>query len=268
MHPSIRSTASALALSLALPSLRSAGAQTASASSSAPAELRVSAGARWNGQVDESISSRHFIGTGFGAAAEVRWSARGTSFDASLTGGSAAIDPTNGAAGSRERVSSGDLRLAALRRVGGDATSADGFVAGVGIRAMTSFTSHDISAPQPISSQYLLGALSLGPRVGWRRQIVGGRLDALVGTDLVSLVDRPFGRIDGGRPPFAFSVASLSTLRTGNATVSYSAATNKRMGVVTSYTLDMLDYRDVQPVRTVSQSLSVGARVRLGGAAR
>jgi len=268
MHPSVRPIVSALALSFALPTLRSVAAQSAPAASSAAAELRVSAGRRWSGQVDESISSRHFIGSGFGAAAELRWIVRGTLFDASLTGGSAAIDPTSGANGSRERVSSGDLRLAAMRRLGGDASSSDGFAVGVGLRAMTSFTSHDIAAPQPISSQYLLGALSLGPRIAWRRQMVGGRIDATLGTDLVSLVDRPFGRIDGGRPPFALSVASLSRLRTGNAALSYSTGTNRRVGLVTTYTLDLLDYRDVQRVRTVAQSLAIGARLRLRGASR
>lgn len=226
--------------------------------------LAVSAGVLRVGQADETISPLHFVGSG--VALDVGWRrTRGrTSLEAGFEGGAAILSPTDDSDGPGERLARASARFAGMRGLG-HARDGGAFALGVTARTFATVTGYRAASSLPMQSAYLFAGVTLGPLARWHAATPAGELAVEMSTGLVSWVDHPYGSIDRGRPLLDFRLASPAALRNGSTRVVWTAASGRRLDLVASYRFDYLAYRDVQPVRSVGQSLSLGVRIRPRG---
>jgi hypothetical protein len=226
--------------------------------------LALSAGVLRSGQADETISPLHFVGSG--AALGIGWARiqGASSLEAGLEAGAAILSPTERSDGAGERLAYASARIAGIRGLG-HARDGGTLALGAAARTFATVTGYRSVASQPMESAFLFGGVMLGPLARWRAGTPAGELEVEASTGLVSWVDHPYGSIGRGRPLLDFRLASPASLRNGSARVVWTAASGRRLDLVAAYRFDYLAYRDVQPVRSVGQSLSLGVRIRPRG---
>jgi hypothetical protein len=237
-------------------------------------ELAVYAGIAQGEQLNATASPLTFRGRGFDGAVDYRRALRGERFvfAISANGGMRSVTTIDGsgssaAAAGSERITDGRITASLLRRFGGDSTGR-GFAAGVAVATDLAVTAHRYADPTRHVSDFLAGFAMIGPSVSWRQPIGGGAARAQISVPLVALADHPYSDLRSDYSPTSVRFAGPGTLRGLSGAVTYAPADRRRAGVVTAYRFSLLDYADVQPLRAVSQSLSVGVVVRFGGASR
>lgn len=187
--------------------------------------------------------------------------------NANVFGGTENLSSLSSAPVSRERLSEGGGEIAVLRIVGGH-PSADRmmFALGVACDASIAVTKAGYADPDSTSSDYLFGAVTLGPALVWRTPVFGGRTEARLAVPALALADHEYGDLKEQHGGLDLRLVSPEAWRGLNAAISYTAAAGRRFGLTTMYRIGLVRFDDVQPVRAVSQSFTVGLLTRLGGA--
>ena len=225
--------------------------------------ISVSVGVAEAGRIDETASPLRY--SGHGADFSAGWTRDFAPFSvvASVEGGTRSLTPIDEADGSSERLTEGALDVALLRPVS-RAAAGGTFKAGIEFTASAAVNEQTYTAADGYHADFLLAAASLGPAAAWARALGGGQLSADIGVPLFAFVDHPFSDIRGEHAPLTFRFASVESYRGFRGGLSYTHAFSRTTGIVYAYRIDFLHFDDDQPVRAVTQSLSVGFVRRIG----
>lgn len=229
--------------------------------------LNLSAGLAQSDRVDQTASPVQFGGRGADFSATYERARGALCFSTTGRGGVKTLNPTNGIA-SKERLIDAELGVAALRTVGASANGKRAFALGAEMRGQLAVTSHYYTDPELSTSQFRFGVLSLGPAARWRESIRGGTAVVQLSSPLFSVVEHPYAAITDGRSGPRLDFTSVNALRGLQGSVSYEWAATRRMSILTRYQAGWMRYDDIRPVRSLTQSFSVGITTPLGGARR
>ena len=97
---------------------------------------------------------------------------------------------------------------------------------------------------------------------------MGSVVQFRLSTPVIGLVDHPYSDLKVPNAADDFRAASIGSLRGLTGTVSYAPIDSRRFGLMWTDRVALVRYDDVQPVRAVSQTLTVGLVTRLGSIVR
>ena len=219
--------------------------------------LTLSAGVGQSDRVDATASPFQFRGRGLDVAAAFARASGRTCVTADADGGTKLLSSREGTSAT-EKLAEANAGIAAVR-----ATSVRGLALGLDARGLIAVANHEYDDPRHEIATYRIGAISLGPAVRFTASVAGG--DALVqlSTPLVALIDHPYVAVWTTDPEPSFRFASAARYRGAHATVSYTVHAWRGVESVVSYRMNGVRYDDVHPLRSLSQSLTLGTVVPL-----
>ncbi|MEO6878898.1 MAG: hypothetical protein ABI205_10480 [Gemmatimonadaceae bacterium] len=227
-------------------------------------ELSVFAGIGASAQLNAAASPLRFHGRGPDIATEYRRTLRSDRLELSIAASGAARSVMAAElVTATERLTAGRVGASVLRQFACDSSRR---VLGVGVAAGAdlSLTNHQYANPSQSTGDYLAAFATLGPAASWRERVGGAEAQLQVSAPLVALVDRPYSALKRNDAPTSVRVASLGSFRGIRGELSYAPAERRRTGIVYAYRFTVAEYADVQPLRTASQSLTVGVVRRFG----
>jgi hypothetical protein len=230
-------------------------------------ELAVAAGFARADQFDATASPLRFDGQGFDLSAHYDRTSARYAFTASFNAGRRDLSSATAVADIGESVTGGEFRVA-LRRLVRQSPDGNGLSVGADVTTMLDVTAHQYDDPAHSLLHFVLGSVTAGPAAAWSQSIAGGTGVIRFGVPLVGLVDHPYSRTRNASAPFEARFATVSSMHGATADISYSPASNRRFGIEYAYHLSTFSYADVQPIRSMSQTFSIGAVMRFGSNAR
>jgi hypothetical protein len=226
-------------------------------------ELRITAGVAMHDRRDLSASPMRFDGRGSDFDIEVTSRANRTRLDVTASGGVRALRASSTVSTATERVTQGDLSLSALRTVAQRASGATMWL-GAALSGSAMLARHAYSDPSHRSSDFVFGLVAVGPAASARATVLGGALEAGLSVPLAGVVDHAYSVVNERDAGTNRRIASPARLRAATASMSFASPASHRVGVAYLYRLALLRYDDVQPIRAMTQSFSIGVVARLG----
>jgi hypothetical protein len=232
-------------------------------------ELGIFASVVQSEQLNATASPLTFRGRGYDAAADYRDALDGGRFMLALSadGGVRQVASNESAASATERVTQASLTGALLRQFARD-SSARSFGAGIAMDVDFSMTAHRYADPTRRVADFLAAFMTLGPAASWRERIGGGSALLQVTMPMIALADHPYSDTRSDYSPTDIRVTGLRTLRGINGALTYMPGERRHVGIGYAYRFSLLDYADVQPLRSASQSFAIGIVTRFGRGAR
>lgn len=230
--------------------------------------MSVSAGFADGGRLDQTASPLRY--SGHGLEFTLGWAQSFAHFSvvASLQGDERRLSPLDVAQSSSEQLTEGRLTVALLRSLRSASSSTSELRAGIGVSASANVIEHTYATAESLRSEYMLAAGTVGPVVAWSHALAGGRISADAGVPLLALVDHPYSDIREQRAPLAFRFVSVSSYRELNGGLSFSSPVARSIAIVYAYRVGVVHFDDDQPVRSITQRISVGLVTKLGRAAQ
>lgn len=146
---------------------------------------------------------------------------------------------------------------------GGSARRAE-FALGVEFGATVTLARHLYAGQDMAQQNFDLGVATLGPTARWTRRVGAGQVAASLAVPLLAWVDHPYADVRFATQLMHVHFAPLSQFRQANGELSYAFRPESRIGITASYRLGIFELDELQPVRHVSQSFSVGVVRRFG----
>lgn len=232
-----------------------AWAQRDTLSSSPRDRLSIVAGFADSQHRDASVSPLTFDGTGYSASGGYEHFSTHSTSSFGFTWDAQHYRPQSGGIDASERVLQGGLRAATLRSFGDYrgwtfSAGASATVWGVG-------TEHQYSDPDQSHAGFFTGFAAAGPAAALRRALGGGAAQLEIDAPMFGFSDRSYS-VATDQGSFTLRRVGPRELGAVNGSISYAPAPLKTLGVVFSYRFSLLDYRDAQPLRSASQSVSIG----------
>ena len=216
---------------------------------------------------DVVVSPLTYAGTGYAASAAYDRIRDKSTVAIVATWDAQRFRPQSGVSASTENVLQGELRAAALRTLNGD--RAWTFSAGAAASVRVVGTEHWYPAPYDSRAGFVAGFATVGPSAQVRRSIGDGTAQLELDAPVFGFSDRTYSETKSNQTPLDIRRVGPGELRTLNGAVSYAPAPLGRVGLIFAYRFSLLNYRDAQPLRSASQSFSIGlSRYFGGGAAR
>jgi hypothetical protein len=229
-------------------------------------EFAVALGLAHADQFDATASPLRFDGQGLDVSAHYERTSAHYAFSVSLNGDRRDLSSATTVADIAERVTGGDFRLG-LRRLVTQSADGTGLSIGADVTANVGVTEHQYDDPAHSILNFVIGSVTVGPAIAWTQAIAGGTGRVRLSVPLAGFVDHPYSRTRNDTAPFDPRFVNVSSMRGTSADISYSPASNRRFGIEYAYRLDTFAYSDVQPLRSLSQTVSIGAVMRFGGKA-
>ena len=220
----------------------------------------LAAGIGQSDRVDMTASPIQFGGRGLDINGSFERSFGSLCVVASGRGGRKTLTPTT-ASSSLERLTDGEMSITALRAFRAEPSAPRALAFGAELHSELAVTDHAYADPERTVSTYRLGLLSLGPAVRWRQPFLGGTAVVQLASPVLSLVDHPY---TPGTGALRVQAASLGSLRGLQGLVSYELPPVHGLSLRASYRASGLWFDDVRPVRSLSQTLSIGIATSLG----
>jgi hypothetical protein len=227
-------------------------------------ELGVSAGVGQSTRRDLSASPLDFAGNGGDIAASFRHVAGLSTLELTLNGGQRSLRSSSTASNATERVKQGQLSVALLRAIGENKDCTCGISIGAALSASTMVTRHAYDDPTHRSSDFVFGAAGIGPAAALRVPVAGGFFDARLIVPVASVIEHSYSIVNEHDAATNWRFAMPNALRAASATLAFTSAAKSRVGFMWLYRAEALRYDDVQPVRALTHSLSVGVVTRFG----
>jgi hypothetical protein len=239
----------------------------AQATACSPTSATLAAGIGQSDRVDMTASPTQFGGRGLDLSGFFEQSRGAYCVVAGGRGGAKTLRAVTSSPAS-EHLVDGAANVALLRSFGGGESSNRVFAFGAELRGTLAVTTHAYADLGRTVSEFRLGTVSLGPVFRWRERIGRGFAMLQLSSPVLGAVERPYaaGLVDDASPTWRF--ASVNTLRGGDVRVAYEPVSYRSMSLRAAYDASVLRYDDVQPVRSLTQSLNLGIVKRLGGGAR
>jgi hypothetical protein len=231
---------------------------------STPSYDRVSivAGFAGSQRRDIAVSPATFAGVGYNTTLTYEHIGARTTIAANTTWDAQHFRPQDGLVAASERVSQGDARLSALRRVAGHGAWSASAGATLGFSVIG--TEHRYSDPSGTRASFFAAFATIGPAANLERRIHDGSARFELDAPFAGIVDRGYSAARTGYSPMALRRIGPGELRGVDAAVSYSSSPLRRVGVVCGYRFGLVNYRDAQPLRVAGQALSIGLSRRFG----
>jgi hypothetical protein len=203
-------------------------------------------------RIDEVASPLRY--GGHGPSVELRFQSAGARVDASLRGGFSAL--RSNVSDRRATLTDGALAVIMFPGVTPERESRAAFGMSAQLAASVVAHPHDGAA----TSAYGFGTLTVGPTLRLSRPVAGGRADVGLTTPLLGLVAQSYSTISAakGLAGIHSEFATPASLRAGAATLSFVPRSSFRI----EYRVGAQHYVGAQPVRALTQSLSIGVQWR------
>ena len=215
---------------------------------------------------DIVVSPLTYAGSGYAASAAYDHLGANSAVAVVATWDAQLLRPQTGVNGATERVMQGGLRAAAMRSVRD--THAWTFSAGASGGLWGFGTEHRYPEPYASRAGFFAAFATVGPAVELRRAIGTGAAQLDLDAPLFGFSDRSYSETKSGQPLLDFRRVGPGELRALNGALTYTPAPLGRVGLVFAYRFSILNYRDAQPMRAVSQSFSIGLSRYFGGPPR
>jgi hypothetical protein len=231
-------------------------AQRDTLSSSPRDRLSIVAGFADSQHRDASVSPLTFDGTGFNASGTYEHFSAHSTASIGFAWDAQHLRPRDGAVDASERVLQGAFRAALLRSYG----DSRGWMLSAGAAATAWGLGTEHRYDDPDQSRAGFGAVfaAVGPAAQLRRALGGGVAQFDIDAPLFGFSDRSYSVVTSDQGSFNLRRVGPRELGAVNGAVSYAPAPLKALGVVFSYRFSFLNYRDTQPLRSASQSFSIG----------
>jgi hypothetical protein len=230
--------------------------------------LTISFGTAQETRRDDTDSPLAFTGTGPGGSIEYEWARAGRRAYVSFTAGSSTLSPRGRVlesdVPSREGFSSYALEAGIDWRLRGSSPRAGTFAFGVEYGASATLTRHYYPGQDLNEQDFILGTVTLSPTARWTRRVGAGEVGASLAIPVLAWVDHPYADVRFASQVMNLHFAPLSQFHQGNGELSYAFLPESRVGITAVYRLGVLELEDVEPVRRVSQSLSIAVVRRFG----
>ncbi|HEV8449104.1 MAG TPA: hypothetical protein VGQ44_19890 [Gemmatimonadaceae bacterium] len=205
---------------------------------------------------DVVVSPLTYLGSGYAASAAYDHFGARSAVAVVATWDAQSLRPQSNVNESTERVMQGGLRAAALRTVA-DAYGWS-FSAGATAGLWGMATEHRYPAPYDSRAGFFAAFAAAGPAAQARRPILGGLAQLEVDAPVFGFSNRAYSETKTGQPLWNVQRVGPRELRALDGALTYAPAPLGRVGLLFSYRFSILDYRDAQPLRSASQSFSIG----------
>ena len=247
---------------VALPQLHAQSPACSSPSTSSTTTARIAAGIGQSDRVDFSVSPVQFGGRGLDVSGSLERAVGSFCVTASGRGGKKTLTAVSGSS-SVERLTEAEVAVSAFHALRPELEARRMLSIGAELRGDLAVTNHAYGNSSDVQSvaNFRVGTLTLGPAVRWRQQIGSGQAVAQIATPVFGVVDHPYV---SGRDDPRFQVVSLNALRGANGSLSYEFTPQKKMSVLATYRVSGMRFDDVRPVRSLTQTLTIGISTKLG----
>jgi hypothetical protein len=230
--------------------------------------LTVSLGLVHEDRRDAADSPLAYGGSGPGARVGYEWARAGRTGYVALTGGGATLTPLSPVPRPdiplQEAFSVYSAEGGMAWRIARRAGARDAFTLGVEAAATVTLARHTYPGQELNQQNFDLGVLTLAPRGRWTRRAGAGEITASLAVPLLAWVDHPYADVRFAQQLANVHYAPLSQFHQANGDLSYAFRPGSRVGITATYRIDVVELDDVEPVRRVSQSLSIGVVRRFG----
>jgi hypothetical protein len=164
-----------------------------------------------------------------------------------------------------ERAFTGRVRAEYYRLVSGGTGARTSWFVGGAVRAEATGEDHHYADLDVQTGSYGFGLASLAPAVLWEARFTRGRtISARLSVPVLAVVSHPyFNRgFDVDAP---LRTVTVGALRAASGAIQYTQPVGGRTAVVVGYRLWVLNYRDAQAYRRMSQALIASLSLHLGG---
>ncbi len=217
--------------------------------------LSIVAGFADSQQRDASVSPLTYNGAGYSASAGYEHFSAHSNFTIVGMWDAQRFRPLDASVDASERVMQGSIRAAEMRTFGDER----GWTvsAGASASAWAIDTDHQYSDPDASRAGFLATFAAVGPAVAVRRAIAGGAAQFALDAPLFGFSDRSYSV---AQDQSVFDLRRIGPRELGalNGVLTYAPPPLGSVGLVFSYRFSFLNYHDAQPLRTASQSFSVG----------
>jgi hypothetical protein len=231
--------------------------------------LSISLGVVQENRRDDADSPLAYAGYGLGARIVYDWGVVGRRGFVSFDAAGSTLTPTPSAQEPdiplREAFSVYALAAGMDWPLRGNASRRDKFALGVELGATFTLGRHLYAGQELAQQDFDLGVIALAPTGRWSRRMGTGALGASLALPLLAWVDHPYADVRFAQQFADLHFAPLTQFHQANGELSYAFRPEGRFGVTATYRFDIVELNDIQPVRRVSQSISVGIVRRFGG---
>jgi hypothetical protein len=230
--------------------------------------LTISLGGVVENRRDDADSPLAYSGNGPGARIAYDWDRPARRGFVSLTAAGATLTPSRSVQAPsiplKETFSVYSLDAVMDWPLRGNAAHLDQFALGVEFGGTFTLARHLYAGQVGAQQDFDLGVITLAPTARWTRRVGAGEVGASLALPLLAWVDQPYSDVRFSQQLANIHFAPLSQFHQANGELSYAFRTESRFGVTATYRLDVVDLEGLQPVRRVSQSLSIGIVRRFG----
>ncbi len=230
--------------------------------------LTISLGGVLENRRDDADSPLAYSGNGPGARIAYDWDHPARRGFVSLTAAGATLTPSQSVQAPsiplKEAFSVYSLDAGMDWPLRGNAARRDQFALGVEFGAVFTLARHLYAGQELGQQDFDLGVITLAPTARWTRRMGRGEVGASLALPLLAWVDQPYGDVRFSQQFANIHFAPLSQFHQANGELSYTFRPESRLGVTAAYRLDIVELDDLQPVRRVSQSISIGIVRRFG----
>lgn len=223
-----------------------------------PATLSLAGGVAQHDHVDETASPFQFQGRGAELAAWGEQSLGRYCLTLDAQGGRTTLTTRQGTS-ALEQVIGADGGVALLRAIGGRTVR---LAAGLALRGDLTTTSHDYTDPEHLVAVYRFGTIALGPALRADARVLGGWATLELSSPAVAIVDHPYTPVWPSAGA-ALRLVSPTQLRGVHAALVVAPLSWHDVTPVIAFRANALRYDDVHPVRTLTQTLTLGATLVL-----
>jgi hypothetical protein len=225
------------------------------------------AGGVQNDRVDASVSPAQFQGRGGSLSAGGQLHSGSLCFALRAQIAAHSLSATSGSVG-RERLIDGDVGITALRDL--VATPSRSASLAIGAQWATTFstTAHTYANSSQSVERFRLGVSSLGPAIRGRLALGSGEMIAQLSTPLVGLVEHSYLAIWSGSDGPDLRLATVGSLRGADGEIAYARPLPRGLDALFTYRVSALRLDDARPVRSLSQSFTLGVRIPLSARRR
>lgn len=141
---------------------------------------------------------------------------------------------------------------------------------GLGLSAAGSgdFLEHRYADVMDTHASFITGFATLGVRSTWMRDVATGRVLVSVDAPFAGLVYQPYADSRAEHAGPRFRGVSASQLHAADAALRYDFTVRGATGLFSEYRVRTFGLRDVEPIRSIDQSISIGISTRFGARGR
>jgi hypothetical protein len=223
--------------------------------------LTISAGIYQENRRDAADSPLAYSGNGPGGRIDYDWTRGSRRWHFALSGSTSNLAPSTSLqqdVPSTEAFHSFGVEVGTDWRLNHVASRIGSLAVGVEFASNVTIAQH-LYAGQDLSEQsFDLATITLAPTVRWTKRAGPGEFRASLAVPLLAWVDHPYGDVRFATQFSEVHFVSPAQYRQATGGLTYAFHPERRYGATAAYRLSVFDLSDVEPVRRVSQSLTIG----------